>query len=430
MTTRMKLKMPGLAAQILIGLILGTLFGHFFPQWGIDVKPLGDAFIRLIKMIVVPIVFSTVILGVAGVGDLKRVGRLGGLSILYFEVITTIAIVMGVGAANLFKPGVGVAIEGIAKTDITKYASAPHDSIELLLHIIPTNILDSAAKGELLPIIFFSVFFGVALAGAGAAGRPVVDFMHGVADAMFRLTNMIMKVAPIGVFGLVAATIGQYGLGVLIPLGKLVGTLYLTMGLFIVLVLGGVAYAARIPFLKLLRMMSAELVLAFSTASSESVLPRIMQKLERFGCPKSIVSFVVPTGYTFNLDGSSLYQGLAVAFIAQVYGIELTLMHQISIVLVLMLTSKGIAGVPGVSFVVLAATLSSTGLPVEGLALIAGVDRFMDMGRTAVNVIGNSLAACVISRVEGQFDDKSAASVLIGPLPQGAGTLQGTGPLG
>lgn len=430
MTTRMKLKMPGLAAQILIGLILGTLFGHFFPQWGIDVKPLGDAFIRLIKMIVVPIVFATVILGVAGVGDLKRVGRLGGLSILYFEVITTIAIVMGVGAANLFKPGVGVAIEGIAKTDITKYASAPHDSVELLLHIIPTNILDSAAKGELLPIIFFSVFFGVALAGAGAAGRPVVDFMHGVADAMFRLTNMIMKVAPIGVFGLVAATIGQYGLGVLIPLGKLVGTLYLTMGLFIVLVLGGVAYAARIPFLKLLRMMSAELVLAFSTASSESVLPRIMQKLERFGCPKSIVSFVVPTGYTFNLDGSSLYQGLAVAFIAQVYGIELTLMHQISIVLVLMLTSKGIAGVPGVSFVVLAATLSSTGLPVEGLALIAGVDRFMDMGRTAVNVIGNSLAACVISRVEGQFDDKSAASVLIGPLPKGAGTLQGTGPLG
>lgn len=425
----MKLKMPGLAAQILIGLILGALFGHFFPQWGQDVRPLGDAFIRLIKMIVVPIVFATVILGVAGVGDLKRVGRLGGLSILYFEVITTIAIVMGVGAANLFKPGIGVAIDGIVKGDVSKYTSAPHDSVQLLLHIIPTNILDSAAKGELLPIIFFSVIFGVALAGAGAAGRPVVDFMHGVADAMFRLTNMIMKVAPIGVFGLIAATIGQYGLGVLVPLGKLVGTLYLTMGLFIAVVLGGVAYAARIPFLKLLRMMTAELVLAFSTASSESVLPRIMQKLERFGCPKGIVSFVVPTGYTFNLDGSSLYQGLAVAFIAQVYGIELTLMHQISIVLVLMLTSKGMAGVPGVSFVVLAATLSSTGLPVEGLALIAGVDRFMDMGRTVVNVIGNSLAACVISRVEGQFDDKSASSVLVGPLPQGAGTLHGTGPL-
>ncbi|HEY9854873.1 MAG TPA: cation:dicarboxylase symporter family transporter [Stenomitos sp.] len=426
----MKLKMPGLAIQILVGLVLGALFGHFFPQWGMDVKPLGDAFIRMIKMIVVPIVFSTVILGVAGVGDLKRVGKLGGIALLYFEALTTIAIVMGVGAANLLKPGLGVAIDGIVKGDITKYTSAPHDSVELLLHIIPTNILDSAAKGELLPIIFFSVLFGVALAGAGAAGRPVVDFLHGVADAMFRLTNMIMKVAPLGVFGLVAATIGQYGLGVLIPLGKLVGSLYLTMGLFIAVVLGAVAYLARIPLLKLIRMLMAELVLAFSTASSESVLPRVMQKLERFGCPKGIVSFVVPTGYTFNLDGSSLYQGMAVAFIAQVYGIHLSLVQQISIVLVLMLTSKGIAGVPGVSFVVLAATLSSTGLPVEGLALIAGVDRFMDMGRTVVNVIGNSLAACVVSRIEGQFDDKSASSVLVGPLPQGNGTLQGTGPLG
>lgn len=426
----MKLKMPGLALQILAGLVLGALFGHFFPHWGVGAKPLGDAFIRMIKMIVVPIVFSTVILGVAGVGDLKRVGKLGGLSLLYFELLTTVAIVMGVGAANLFKPGVGVALEGIVKTDVAKYTSAPHDSVQLLLHIIPTNILDSAAKGELLPIIFFSVLFGVALAGAGAAGRPVVDFLHGVAEAMFRLTNMIMKVAPLGVFGLVAATIGQYGLGVLVPLGKLVGTLYLTMGLFIALVLGGVAYLARIPLLKLIRMLSAELVLAFSTASSESVLPRIMQKLERFGCPPSIVSFVVPTGYTFNLDGSSLYQGLAVAFIAQVYGIHLSLLQQISIVLVLMLTSKGIAGVPGVSFVVLAATLSSTGLPVEGLALIAGVDRFMDMGRTVVNVVGNSLAACVISRVEGQFDDKSASSVLVGKLPGGTGTLQGTGPIG
>ncbi len=429
MTTAMKLKMPGLAVQILIGLVLGALFGHFFPAWGVDAKPLGDAFIRMIKMIVVPIVLSTVILGVAGVGDIKRVGRLGGISILYFEVVTTIAIVMGVGAANLFKPGVGVAIEGLAKTDVSKYTSAPQDVVEILLHIIPTNILDSAAKGELLPIIFFSVLFGVALAGAGAAGRPVVDFLHGVADAMFRLTNLIMKVAPLGVFGLVAATIGQYGLGVLVPLGKLVGTLYLTMAVFIVVVLGGIAYLARIPFVKLVRMLTAELVLAFSTASSETVLPRLMQKLERFGCPKGIVSFVVPTGYSFNLDGSSLYQGLAVAFIAQVYGVELSLMQQVSIVLVLMLTSKGIAGVPGVSFVVLAATLSSTGLPVEGLALIAGVDRFMDMGRTVVNVIGNSLAACVISRTEGQFDDKSASSVLVGPLPQGTGTLQGTGPL-
>ncbi|MBO9541749.1 cation:dicarboxylase symporter family transporter [bacterium] len=415
----MKLKLPGLAVQILLGLIAGALFGHFLPQAGVSVQPLGDAFIRMIKMIVVPIVFSTVILGVAGVGDLKRVGKLGGLSLLYFEIVTTVAIVLGVGSAYLFKPGHGVSISGLARTDVSQYTSQHHDSIQMLLHIIPTNILQSAANGELLPIIFFSVLFGVALAGAGAVGRPVVDFLHGVSDAMFKLTNMIMKVAPIGVFGLVAATIGKYGIGVLVPLGKLVGTLYITMAFFVLVVLGAIAYSAKIPFFRLLKLIGPEMLLAFSTASSETVLPRIMQKLERFGCPKGIVSFVVPTGYTFNLDGSSLYQGLAVAFIAQVYGLHLGFGQLVSIVLVLMLTSKGIAGVPGVSFVVLAATLSSTGLPVEGLALIAGVDRFMDMGRTVVNVIGNSLAACVISRVDGGFDDaKPARSEFEASIPE------------
>lgn len=391
-------------------------------------KPLGDAFIRLIKMIVVPIILATVIAGVAGVGDLKRVGKLGALSLVYFEIVTTIAILLGVGAANLLKPGVGVAVAGLARTDVSKYTSAPHSMVDTLLNIIPTNILASAANGDLLPVVFFSVLFGVALAGTGHAGRPVLDFLHGVAEAMFRLTNLIMRLAPLGVFGLIAATIGKYGLGILIPLGKLVGSLYLTMGIFVVVVLGGIALLARIPLIKLTRMLSAELVLAFSTASSETVLPRVMQKLQRFGCSQNIVSFVLPTGYTFNLDGSSLYQGMAIAFIAQVYGIHLSWMQQISVILVLMLTSKGIAGVPGTSFVVLAATLASTGLPVEGLALIAGVDRFMDMGRTVVNVIGNSLAACVISRAEGQFDDKAASSVLVGPLPRGTGRLNGTGP--
>lgn len=414
----MKLKLPGLAVQILLGLILGALFGHFLPQAGVNIKPLGDAFIRMIKMIVVPIVFSTVILGVAGVGDLKRVGKLGGLSLLYFEVVTTVAIVLGVGAAYLLKPGSGVAIQGLARADISQYTSQHQDSIQMLLHIIPTNILESAAHGELLPIIFFSVLFGVALAGAGAVGRPVVDFLHGVSDAMFRVTNMIMKLAPIGVFGLVAATIGKYGIAVLIPLGKLVGSLYLTMAFFVVVVLGAIAWSAKIPYFRMLRMLGSDLLLAFSTASSETVLPRIMQKLERFGCPKAVVSFVVPTGYTFNLDGSSLYQGLAVAFIAQVYGMHLSFTQLVSIVLVLMLTSKGIAGVPGVSLVVLAATLSSTGLPVEGIALIAGVDRFMDMGRTVVNVIGNSLAACVISRVDGGFDESKTLGSHEAPVPE------------
>jgi proton glutamate symport protein len=413
----MNLKRPGLALQILLGLILGILFGHFFPTWGEAVKPLGDAFIRMIKMIVVPIVFATVILGVAGVGDLKKVGRLGGISLLYFELVTTVAIVMGLASANLFKVGSGMNLETMAKTDVSQYTGQAHSFSDTLLHIIPTNIFQGAASGDLLQIIFFSVLFGVALAGIGQAGKPIVDFMHALSETMFKLTNLIMMAAPIGVFALIAATIGKYGLGVLLPLGKLVIVLYLTMAAFVLVVLGGIAFMAKIPFFKLIKLIGEELLLAFSTASSETVLPRIMTKLEQFGCPKSIVSFVVPTGYTFNLDGSSLYQGLAVVFIAQVYGIDLSFMQQASIILVLMLTSKGIAGVPGVSFVVLAATLSSTGLPVEGLALIAGVDRFMDMGRTVVNVIGNSLAAAVVSRVEGQFDDQAAADPQPVPIP-------------
>lgn len=396
-----KLKLPGLAGQILIGLVLGILVGHFLPAWGPSIKPFGDAFIRLIKMIVVPIVFSTIILGVAGVGDIKKVGGLGLKTILYFEVITTIAIALGLFSANLFKPGVGVAIENLAKADISSYTQHAVHEGNMLLSIIPTNIVEGAARGDLLQIIFFSVFFGIAVAGTGAVGKPVLDLMHGIADAMFGLTNMIMKLAPIGVFALITATVAAFGVQVLFPLAKLILLLYATMALFIVAVLGLVAHFAKLSLWKLLVEIKEELLLAFSTASSETVLPRIMEKLEKMGCPSSIVSFVVPTGYTFNLDGSSLYQGLAVPFIAQVYGIHLSIPQQIAIILTLMLTSKGIAGVPGVSFVVLAATLASTGLPVEGLALIAGIDRIMDMGRSAVNVVGNSLAALVVSRLEG-----------------------------
>ena len=428
----MKFKFPGLAVQILIALAAGVLLGAVVPASAVALKPLGDAFIRLIKLIVAPLVLSTVILGVAGVGDIKRVGKLGGLSILYFELVTTVAIALGLGSALLLKPGAGVA-HGSTDSTVAQAAqsaaAAPHDSVQMLLHIIPTNIFESLAQGELLPILCFSVLFGVALAGTGSAGKSLLDVLHAVADTMFRLTSIIMRLAPVGVLGLVAATVGKHGLGVLIPLGKLVGTLYGTMAVFVALVLAAIALAFRIPFVKMIRMLTSELLLAFSTASSEAVLPRVMEKLERFGCPRGVVSFVIPTGYTFNLDGSSLYQGLAVVFIAQMYDIQLALGQLVSIMLVLMLTSKGIAAVPGASFVVLSTTLASTGLPVEGLALIAGVDRFMDMGRTVVNVIGNSLAACVISRIDGGFDDKLASSVLVGPMPRGAGTLQGTSPL-
>jgi proton glutamate symport protein len=428
----MKFKMPGLAVQILVALAAGVLLGALAPERAVALKPLGEAFIRLIKLIVVPLVLSTVILGVAGVGDLKRVGKLGGLSILYFELVTTVAIALGLGSAILLKPGAGVAhggADGAVAQAAQQAAAAPHDSVQMLLHIIPTNIFESLAQGELLPILCFSVLFGVALAGTGPSGKPLLDVLHAVADTMFRLTSMIMRLAPFGVLGLVSATVGKHGLGVLVPLGKLVGTLYGTMAIFVVGVLAVIALVFRIPFVKMVRMLTSELLLAFSTASSEAVLPRVMEKLERFGCPRSVVSFVIPTGYTFNLDGSSLYQGLAVVFIAQMYDIPLSMGQLVSIMLVLMLTSKGIAAVPGASFVVLSTTLASTGLPVEGLALIAGVDRFMDMGRTVVNVIGNSLATCVISRLDGGFDDRLASSVLVGPLPRGTGTLQGTGPL-
>lgn len=394
------MKKIGLAGQILIGLVLGILFGHFFHDWGLGVKPLGDAFIRLIKMIVVPIVLSSIILGIAGVGDIKKVGGLGLKTILYFEAVTTVAIVLGLGAANLFKPGIGVTVSQITKTDISSYAHATQHG-NILLNIIPTNIAESLAKGDLLQIIFFSVLFGVALAGTGKVGKPVLDFFHGLADTMFRLTNMIMAVAPIGVFALISATVAQFGISVMLPLGKLIGVLYLTMAVFIMAVLGLISHFCKINFLKLLSAIKEEMLLAFSTASSETVLPKIMEKLKKMGCPEYVVSFVVPTGYTFNLDGSSLYQGLAIPFIAQVYGIHLSIPQQVAIILTLMLTSKGMAGVPGTSFIVLAATLASTGLPIEGLALIAGIDRIMDMGRTVVNVVGNSLAALVVSRFEG-----------------------------
>ncbi|WP_088224665.1 cation:dicarboxylase symporter family transporter [Desulfosporosinus sp. FKB] len=416
MTERKKV---GLATKIIIGLALGVLYGYFFRNYSGWLKPVGDMFIRSIKMIVVPIVFSTIVIGIAGVGDLKKVGKLGGKTLIYFEIITTIAILLGVTVANVTKPGVGINLSSITKVDISAYTSTAthHTTTDLFVNLIPTNIVDSLARADLLQVIFFAVLFGVALAGVGEIGKPVLHFFQGVAETMFKLTNIIMAAAPYGVFALMGFTVSQFGLAVLLPLGKLVGILYLTMAFFVVVVFGLVAKLAGINLFTMLRNLSAEMLIAFSTDSSESVFPRILKKMEQFGVPKSIVTFVVPTGYTFNLDGSALYQGLAVPFIAQMYGIHLTFLHTLTIIAVLMITSKGMAGVPGVSFVVLASTLASTGLPVEGLALIAGVDRIMDMGRTVVNVIGVSLASVVMARLEGVFD-RSRATYPLQPLPE------------
>lgn len=405
------MKKLGLAIQILIGLILGIIVGAVFygnPVVVSYLQPFGDIFIRLIKMIVVPIVFSSLVVGVAGVGDIKQVGKIGGKTILYFEIVTTVAIVLGLLIANVAHPGTGVNIQQLSAVSIDKYmttadAAAKHSFMDTFINIVPTNIFDSLAKGDLLAVIFFSVMFGLGVSAIGEKGKPVLNICQGIADAMFWVTNQIMKLAPLGVFGLIGVTVSKFGIASLIPLGKLVITVYVAMIFFVFVVLGSVAKISGTSIMALIKILKDELVLAYTTASSEAVLPKLMEKMEKFGCPKAITSFVIPTGYSFNLDGSTLYQAIAALFIAQIYGINLPLSTQINLVFVLMLTSKGMAGVPGASFVVLLATVGSVGIPVEGVAFIAGIDRIVDMARTTVNVIGNSLAVVVISKWEGKY---------------------------
>ncbi|PLR80415.1 cation:dicarboxylate symporter family transporter [Bacillus sp. V33-4] len=406
------MKKISLAGQIFIGLILGIIVGALFygsPEIASYLTPIGDIFLRLIKMIVVPIVIASIIVAVAGVGDIKQLGKIGGKTILYFEIITTIAIIVGIAAANIFQPGAGVNMSQLDKTDIASYVDTAETQetkslVNTLVEIVPTNPIAAIAEGDMLAIIFFALIFGLGISAIGEKGKPVIAFFQGTADAMFYATNQIMRFAPFGVFALIGVTVSKFGITSLIPLGKLVLTVFGTMIFFVIVVLGVVAKLAGFSIFKLIKILKDELILAFSTASSETVLPRIMDKMEKAGCPKHITSFVIPTGYSFNLDGSTLYQALAAIFIAQMYGIDMSIGEQISLMLVLMVTSKGIAGVPGVSFVVLLATLGTVGLPVEGLAFIAGIDRILDMGRTAVNVVGNSLAAIVISKWEGQFN--------------------------
>jgi proton glutamate symport protein len=410
------MKKIGLAWQIFIGLIVGIAVGAIFygnPAVETYLKPIGDIFLRLIKMIVIPIVVSSLVVGVAGVGDIKKLGKLGGKTIIYFEIITTVAIIVGLLAANLFQPGAGVNIKTLEKTDIQSYVDTTsevqsHSMVDTFVNIVPKNIMESLANGDMLAIIFFSVVFGLGVAAIGEKGKPVLQFFQGTAEAMFYVTNQIMKFAPFGVFALIGVTVSKFGVESLIPLSKLVIVVYATMIFFVFVVLGVVAKLVGVNIMHLIKILKDELVLAYSTASSETVLPKIMEKMEKFGCPKAVTSFVIPTGYSFNLDGSTLYQALAAIFIAQLYGIDMSISEQISLMLVLMVTSKGIAGVPGVSFVVLLATLGTVGIPVEGLAFIAGIDRILDMARTAVNVVGNSLAAIVMSKWEGQYNEGQA----------------------
>ncbi|RLM15237.1 glutamate/aspartate:proton symporter GltP [Gibbsiella quercinecans] len=420
----MKKNSKSLAWRILIALCLGILVcaiihSHAdYKSWmvGNILNPAGGIFISLIKMIVVPIVISTLVVGIAGVGDAKKLGRIGVKTILYFELVTTVAILVGLVFANLFHPGSGIDMAMLHAVDISSYEktteqvqSGSHSLVSTILSLIPSNVFAAIAKGDMLPIIFFSVLFGLGLSSLPAeTKKPLLDVFKAVSETMFKVTHMIMLYAPIGVFALIATTVANFGFASLLPLVKLVVVVYGAILFFALVVMGFIARLCKLRILTLIRILKDELILAFSTASSETVLPRIIEKMEQYGAPKAITSFVVPTGYSFNLDGSTLYQSIAAIFIAQLYGIDLSIGQQLVLVLTLMVTSKGIAGVPGVSFVVLLATLGSVGIPLEGLAFIAGIDRILDMARTALNVVGNALAVLVIAKWERQFDRQRA----------------------
>lgn len=376
-------------------------------------QPIGDIFLNLVKMIVIPIVVSALVVSIAGVGDIKKLGKLGGKTLLYFEIVTTIALLIGLLAANLFHPGTGIEMGNLEKSNISSYEETAQTEekgsiADQFVHIIPSNIVQSLAEGDLLAIVFFSVLLGLGVAAVGEKGKPVLSFFEGLLEAMFWITNLVMKFAPFGVFALIGVNVAKFGIGSLIPLGKLILVIYLTMFFFVFVVLGIIAKMAGVNIFVIMKILKEELILAFTTASSEAVLPKLIDKMEKFGCPKAVTSFVIPTGYTFNLDGSSIYQAIAAIFIAQMYGIHLSIGEQITLLLVLMLTSKGMAGVAGASFVVVITTLGSMGLPLEGMAFIAGIDRILDMLRTSVNVVGNALASIVMSRWEGSFDKQKA----------------------
>ena len=399
--------------QIMIGLALGIICGLIFYQnkGAITVmQSLGTIFTRLIQMIVMPIVVSCLTVGIANIGDIKKLGRIGGKTLIYFEVLTTIALILGIVMANITHPGSFIDIHKLHATDISQYMStaksAEHNSgfWPLILSIIPTNIFKSMSDGDMMPVILFSVLFGLGIAAVGEKAKILINVLNAVSEVMFKVTNWVMKFAPIGVFGLIGMTIAEMGISALLPLGLFILIAYVTMLIFIIVVLGITAHIFHLRYWKTMRAILDEIVLAFTTASSEVTLPRLMKKTHEMGVSKGITAFVIPTGYTFNLDGSAIYQSLAAIFLAQAYGLHLSLSHQITLLVVLMITSKGMAGVPGASFVVLLASVSTIGVPMAGLTFIAGIDRFVDMGRTAVNVVGNSIATLVIGESEGALD--------------------------
>lgn len=393
---------------IFLALVFGIIFGWLSPENAVKMQPLADVFLRMVKMIIAPLIFATLVVGIAGHGDVKNLGKIGLKTIIYFEIVTTIALVLGLLMANIFKPGIGFNIDlSTVSMDVVNKMQAiqiDHSFSHMIVNLVPTSVFKAMAEGNLLQIVVFAIFFALAICAIGQKARPVLDFLQSTCEIMFKFTEFVMLFAPIGVFGAISATVGQNGTGILASYAKLIGITYLSLALFAVIVLSLVCKIIKIPFTALIKALKEPSLLAFTTATSEAALPKAMEIMEKFGVPKNIVSFVMPTGYTFNLDGSTLYLALTALFCAQIAGIDLPLKQQILMMLALMLTSKGIAGVPRVSLVVLTGTLSSFGLPVVGVAILLGIDQILDMGRTTINLIGNCVATTVVARWEDAFD--------------------------
>jgi len=403
--------------QVIVAIVAGILLGHFYPAFAVQLKPLGDGFIRLVKMLIGPVIFCTIVSGMTGMDDMKRAGTVGVKALLYFEILTTIALLIGLAAINILKPGVGMNID-VTKLDPAALKDVavvqkPHTTVEFLLNIIPNTIFEAFAKGDLLQILLFSLLFGAAALKLGSRVHPVMTFIKGFSDILFGIIHVIMRVAPLGALGAMSFTIGKYGAGSLQQLAKLMGTFYLTCIIFIVVVLGTILYSMRFNIFKLLRYLKEELLIVLGTSSSESALPSLIEKLENAGCSKSVVGLVVPTGYSFNLDGTSIYLTMAAIFIAHATNTPMDLGQQLTLLVVLMVTSKGAAGVTGSGFITLWATLPAAGnIPVAGLAIILGIDRFMSEARALTNIIGNAVATIFVSKWEKELDMEKARKVL------------------
>ena len=411
------MKQSKLTIAIFIALVLGILVGWVFPAFAIKTHVLAEIFLRMIKMIIAPLLFATLVVGIAGHGDVKSLGRLGIKTLAYFEIVTTIALFIGLGFANLFRPGIGmgnIASDQTGLTRIVQMASTTHHNSfgDLLLSLCPTSIFQAMAEGNLLQIVVFCIFFALAICAVGKKAQPVVDILNSVASIMFKFTEYVMFFAPIGIFGAIAYTVGSNGISILFNYGKIIISLYTALIVFVVLVLIIACKLVGVSARAVIRAIQEPALLTFTTASSEAALPKAMSIMEKFGVPKSIVGFVMPTGYTFNLDGSTLYLAMAVLFSTQLVGIHLTFEQQLVIMFALMLTSKGVAGVPRASIIVLAGTLTSFNIPIVGVAVLLGIDQILDMGRTTVNLIGNCIATIVIARWENAFDYNKMADFI------------------